>query len=103
MAFSISEVVKLTSLGRTAIFAEIKAGSLVARKQGRRTLILGSFEPLKEIVNRDSDDHRNNNTERNGEEGVDAKIAGENEKRVARASSSAWFAPQCTTRPRAPR
>jgi hypothetical protein len=40
MAYSISEVVKLTSLGRTAVFAEIKAGRLVARKQGRRTLIL---------------------------------------------------------------
>jgi excisionase family DNA binding protein len=42
MAFSILEVSELTSLGRTAIFAEIKAGRLVARKQGRRTLILAT-------------------------------------------------------------
>jgi excisionase family DNA binding protein len=42
MAFSILEVCELTSLGRTAIFAEIKAGRLVARKQGRRTLILAT-------------------------------------------------------------
>jgi hypothetical protein len=42
MAFSILEVCKLTSLGRTAVFAEIKAGRLIARKQGRRTLVLAS-------------------------------------------------------------
>jgi hypothetical protein len=40
LAFSILEVAELTSLGRTAIFAEIKAGRLIARKQGRRTLVL---------------------------------------------------------------
>src|SRR5437667_12381318 len=45
-----------------------------------------TFEPLKEIVNRNSDRHRNNNTERNGEKGVDAHVTGQNKKRVAAAS-----------------
>jgi hypothetical protein len=41
LAFSIAEVVQISGLGRTLVFAEIKAGRLVARKCGRRTLILG--------------------------------------------------------------
>jgi hypothetical protein len=40
LAYSISEVVQTSGLGRTLVFAEIKAGRLIARKCGRRTVIL---------------------------------------------------------------
>jgi uncharacterized protein (DUF2336 family) len=40
LAFSISEVVRTSGVGRTLVFAEIKAGRLIARKCGRRTVIL---------------------------------------------------------------
>jgi hypothetical protein len=40
LAFSIEEAVAASGIGRTSIFEEIKAGRLVARKCGRRTLIL---------------------------------------------------------------
>jgi hypothetical protein len=39
-ALSIADVCRESGLGRTLIFAEIRAGKLVARKCGRRTLIL---------------------------------------------------------------
>jgi excisionase family DNA binding protein len=39
ITLSVNEVVEATGLGRTAIYAEIAAGRLVARKVGRRTLI----------------------------------------------------------------
>jgi len=41
-AYSIAELSKLTGLGRTLVFAEIKSGRLIARKAGRRTIILRS-------------------------------------------------------------
>ncbi len=41
-AYSIRDVCDLTSAGRTAIYAEIKLGRLIARKVGRRTIILES-------------------------------------------------------------
>lgn len=40
LAYRIEEVCKATGLGRTSIYAAIKAGSLVARKYGRATIIL---------------------------------------------------------------
>jgi hypothetical protein len=40
LALSIDEVVVVSGLGRTLIFAEIKTGRLTARKCGRRTVIL---------------------------------------------------------------
>jgi hypothetical protein len=42
LAFTIPEVVKATSIGRTAIYEEIKAGRLLARKRGAQTLILAA-------------------------------------------------------------
>jgi excisionase family DNA binding protein len=39
-AYSIEDTARLASVGRTALYAEIKAGRLSARKVGRRTIIL---------------------------------------------------------------
>lgn len=38
-AFSVDEFCERFSIGRTAVYAELKAGRLIARKCGRRTLI----------------------------------------------------------------
>lgn len=40
VALHIHEVCRLTGLGRTSIYSAIAAGHLVARKFGRRTIIL---------------------------------------------------------------
>jgi hypothetical protein len=40
LALSIADAVRLSGIGRTVIFAEIRRGRLVARKCGRRTVIL---------------------------------------------------------------
>jgi hypothetical protein len=40
LAFSISDIVKLSGVGRTTIFSEIKVGHLKVRKCGRRTIAL---------------------------------------------------------------
>jgi excisionase family DNA binding protein len=42
LALGIHDVCRLTGLGRTTIYAAIKAGELVARKSGRRTIILAA-------------------------------------------------------------
>lgn len=39
LAHSIHDVTKLTGIGRSFIYEEIKAGRLLIRKAGRRTLI----------------------------------------------------------------
>lgn len=39
-AFSIEEFAEWVGIGRTAVFQEMKEGRLVARKCGRRTIIL---------------------------------------------------------------
>jgi excisionase family DNA binding protein len=39
-AYSIEETARITSLGRTALYEEIKAGRLKARKAGRRTVVI---------------------------------------------------------------
>jgi hypothetical protein len=39
-AYSIDAVVEISGLGRTSVYEEIKAGRLVARKCGRRTLVI---------------------------------------------------------------
>jgi excisionase family DNA binding protein len=39
LAYSISDVTKLTGVGRSFIYEQIKAGHLSIRKAGRRTLI----------------------------------------------------------------
>jgi excisionase family DNA binding protein len=38
--FSVEELRRLTGLARTTLYAEIRAGRLVARKVGRRTVVL---------------------------------------------------------------
>lgn len=48
LAFSINEAVEVSGISRTTIFAAIKAGKLVARKYGRRTLI--AAEDLKAFL-----------------------------------------------------
>jgi hypothetical protein len=40
LALSIPEVVQASGIGRTLVFSEMKAGRLVARKCGRRTVVL---------------------------------------------------------------
>ncbi|UCI33217.1 helix-turn-helix domain-containing protein [Mesorhizobium sp. B4-1-4] len=40
LAFSIEEAAEMSDIGRTRIFAAIGSGQLVARKHGRRTLVL---------------------------------------------------------------
>ena len=42
IALSIPDAVSMTCIGRTSLYAAIKAGSLVARKCGKRTIILQS-------------------------------------------------------------
>ncbi len=39
-AFRIAEICSITGLGRTTIYAAIRAGDLIARKCGRRTIVL---------------------------------------------------------------
>jgi excisionase family DNA binding protein len=39
-AYRIPDVCKLTGLGRTTIYAAIKAGALIARRYGRCTIVL---------------------------------------------------------------
>lgn len=40
LAFSISEAVRVSGLGRTKLYEEISAGHLPVRKLGSRTLVL---------------------------------------------------------------
>jgi len=40
LAFTIAEFVQLSGLGRSYIYKEIKAGRLIVRKAGTRSLIL---------------------------------------------------------------
>ena len=40
LAYSIDEFCEESNLGRSFVYAEIRAGKLIARKAGRRTLIL---------------------------------------------------------------
>jgi hypothetical protein len=42
LALGIDDVCRLTGLGRTSIYSAIAIGDLVARKYGRRTIILSS-------------------------------------------------------------
>ena len=42
LGHSVDEVVRISGLGRTLVFSEIKEGRLVARKCGRRTIVLRS-------------------------------------------------------------
>lgn len=42
ITITIPEAVKLTGMSRTAIYEALKRGDLIARKAGRRTLILFS-------------------------------------------------------------
>ena len=40
LAFSIDQIVAISSVGRTKVYEAIARGDLVARKAGRRTIVL---------------------------------------------------------------
>ena len=40
LAYSIQEISKLSGLGRTFLYEEIKAGRLIVSKAGRRSIVL---------------------------------------------------------------
>jgi excisionase family DNA binding protein len=42
LAYSINEIARLSGLGRTSIYKAIAEGTLVARKAGRRTVVLAT-------------------------------------------------------------
>jgi excisionase family DNA binding protein len=50
IAYSIAECCALTGFGRDTIYGAIRAGKLVARKLGRRTLV--TDEDLRHFLNR---------------------------------------------------
>lgn len=50
IAVSIDQAVEISGIGRTALYAAIKSGQLLARKFGRRTLI--AVDDLKAFLNR---------------------------------------------------
>ena len=41
-SFSIDEVVRYTGIGRTTVYDQIRRGVLIARKAGKRTVVLRS-------------------------------------------------------------
>ncbi len=40
LAYRITDVCKVTGLGRTSVYAALKAGELIGRKWGRSTIVL---------------------------------------------------------------
>jgi excisionase family DNA binding protein len=50
IAYTITATCRATGLGRTTIYAALKAGTLSARKAGRRTLILA--RDLEDFLNK---------------------------------------------------
>lgn len=42
LSYTVEQVCELTSVGRTTVYAAIRSGNLVARKLGRRTILLRS-------------------------------------------------------------
>lgn len=40
LAFTIAQAAKLAGVGRSTLYSELGAGKLIARKMGRRTIIL---------------------------------------------------------------
>jgi excisionase family DNA binding protein len=42
LTHSVEQVTKITGLGRTSVYEQIRTGQLIARKVGRRTVILQS-------------------------------------------------------------
>ena len=54
LALTIEEAVKMSGIGRTTLYAQIRDGHLIARKIGRRTIIMASdllafLESLPEV------------------------------------------------------
>lgn len=49
LVLSIDEAAKALSIGKTKLYAELKAGNLKAKKFGKRTLILQ--EDIKQFIN----------------------------------------------------
>ena len=42
LAYSVDDVVRVSGLGRSKVYEEINSGCLVARKAGKRTLVLAA-------------------------------------------------------------
>jgi Helix-turn-helix domain len=40
LGYTIAEAVRASGIGRTTLYADLKAGRLTARKRGKRTIIL---------------------------------------------------------------
>jgi excisionase family DNA binding protein len=54
IAFTIEQAVEVSGIGRTTLYAQIRDGHLIARKIGRRTIIMASdllafLESLPEV------------------------------------------------------
>ena len=54
LALTIEEAVEMSGIGRTTLYAQIRDGHLIARKIGRRTIIMASdllafLESLPEV------------------------------------------------------
>ena len=72
LAYSVAEACARSGIGRTAIYEMINSGKLIARKRGRRTLILADdlrrclelLPPIKTKIERTLPARRTNRAER---------------------------------------
>jgi excisionase family DNA binding protein len=63
VAYTITEIVHLSGLGRSSIYKAIGEGRLIARKSGRRTMVLADdlfawLHGLKRVCNKNQENGR---------------------------------------------